>query len=140
MNSETVKPMPATAATPTTCTAPTPCGNRPRPVRTASHTAAPMPTILPNTSPRAIAHGSAVLAASPNKPPPKLTPAFASAKSGTTTNADQGCNLCSRVARTLRPPTSRSEEHTSELQSLMRISYAVFCLQKKNHKDHKHYT
>src|SRR3546814_6861835 len=29
---------------------------------------------------------------------------------------------------------SRSEEHTSELQSLMRISYAVFCLQKKNKK------
>src|SRR3546814_7477873 len=28
----------------------------------------------------------------------------------------------------------RSEEHTSELQSLMRISYAVFCLQKKTHK------
>src|SRR3546814_3608498 len=28
--------------------------------------------------------------------------------------------------------TSRSEEHTSELQSLMRISYAVFCLKKKN--------
>src|SRR3546814_1848809 len=27
----------------------------------------------------------------------------------------------------------RSEEHTSELQSLMRISYAVFCLKKKNH-------
>src|SRR3546814_4729146 len=29
-------------------------------------------------------------------------------------------------------PTPRSEEHTSELQSLMRISYAVFCLKKKN--------
>src|SRR3546814_7165200 len=29
-------------------------------------------------------------------------------------------------------PAERSEEHTSELQSLMRISYAVFCLQKKN--------
>src|SRR3546814_1420826 len=29
-------------------------------------------------------------------------------------------------------PTERSEEHTSELQSLMRISYAVFCLKKKN--------
>src|SRR3546814_10678584 len=28
--------------------------------------------------------------------------------------------------------SGRSEEHTSELQSLMRISYAVFCLQKKN--------
>src|SRR3546814_1809600 len=30
------------------------------------------------------------------------------------------------------PNPSRSEEHTSELQSLMRISYAVFCLKKKN--------
>src|SRR3546814_1371979 len=29
---------------------------------------------------------------------------------------------------------ARSEEHTSELQSLMRISYAVFCLKKKNKK------
>src|SRR3546814_1765520 len=35
----------------------------------------------------------------------------------------------------------RSEEHTSELQSLMRISYAVFCLQKKtNDKPHKNYS
>src|SRR3546814_2542202 len=32
--------------------------------------------------------------------------------------------------RRMAPP--RSEEHTSELQSLMRISYAVFCLKKKN--------
>src|SRR3546814_10643993 len=31
------------------------------------------------------------------------------------------------------PATFRSEEHTSELQSLMRISYAVFCLKKKNY-------
>src|SRR3546814_8667735 len=31
----------------------------------------------------------------------------------------------------------RSEEHTSELQSLMRISYAVFCLKKKNTKHKK---
>src|SRR3546814_8048739 len=30
----------------------------------------------------------------------------------------------------------RSEEHTSELQSLMRISYAVFCLKKKKHITH----
>src|SRR3546814_2554516 len=30
----------------------------------------------------------------------------------------------------------RSEEHTSELQSLMRISYAVFCLKKKKNKKH----
>src|SRR3546814_1258596 len=34
-------------------------------------------------------------------------------------------------ARTLDPQDPRSEEHTSELQSLMRISYAVFCLKKK---------
>src|SRR3546814_9173285 len=32
-------------------------------------------------------------------------------------------------------PEERSEEHTSELQSLMRISYAVFCLKKKNKKN-----
>src|SRR3546814_6726848 len=44
-----------------------------------------------------------------------------------------------RVAR--QPPTfllphwRRSEEHTSELQSLMRISYAVFCLKKQNKKN-----
>src|SRR3546814_5972514 len=33
-------------------------------------------------------------------------------------------------------PDGRSEEHTSELQSLMRISYAVFCLKKKKTKTH----
>src|SRR3546814_2580658 len=33
-----------------------------------------------------------------------------------------------------RRPDLRSEEHTSELQSLMRISYAVFCLKKKKNK------
>src|SRR3546814_6723846 len=32
----------------------------------------------------------------------------------------------------------RSEEHTSELQSLMRISYAVFCLKKKNNNHQAH--
>src|SRR3546814_2671437 len=52
-----------------------------------------------------------------------------------------------RSQRTLRlhrsknqpgPKHERSEEHTSELQSLMRISYAVFCLKKKtNTKGHK---
>src|SRR3546814_6351977 len=47
-----------------------------------------------------------------------------------------------RYSRTIgvgsyRPLLSvRSEEHTSELQSLMRISYAVFCLKKKKQKTH----
>src|SRR3546814_3376629 len=35
---------------------------------------------------------------------------------------------------------ARSEEHTSELQSLMRISYAVFCLKKKKHDTTKYLT
>src|SRR3546814_8991663 len=41
--------------------------------------------------------------------------------------------------RAVRPGERRSEEHTSELQSLMRISYAVFCLKnKKNIIQHIH--
>src|SRR3546814_3371878 len=39
-----------------------------------------------------------------------------------------------------RPQVKRSEEHTSELQSLMRISYAVFCLKKKNKQHSTHQT
>src|SRR3546814_1111850 len=39
-----------------------------------------------------------------------------------------------KPARQLHEEESRSEEHTSELQSLMRISYAVFCLKKKKKK------
>src|SRR3546814_3576900 len=38
------------------------------------------------------------------------------------------------------PAPERSEEHTSELQSLMRISYAVFCLKKKIHTNIQDYT
>src|SRR3546814_14396600 len=41
------------------------------------------------------------------------------------------------VLRAHRRRQRRSEEHTSELQSLMRISYAVFCLKKKQPKIHK---
>src|SRR3546814_9778104 len=40
--------------------------------------------------------------------------------------------LSSDARNSTRLAMSRSEEHTSELQSLMRISYAVFCLKKKN--------
>src|SRR3546814_5667900 len=40
------------------------------------------------------------------------------------------------VGRDAECGAGRSEEHTSELQSLMRISYAVFCLKKKNKKNH----
>src|SRR3546814_4720840 len=37
---------------------------------------------------------------------------------------------------TAATPLAKSEEHTSELQSLMRISYAVFCLKKKTKQKH----
>src|SRR3546814_10432060 len=51
-------------------------------------------------------------------------------------------SLSAASASKFRPdhrPRSRSEEHTSELQSLMRISYAVFCLKKKKqNKSIKH--
>src|SRR3546814_7084893 len=47
------------------------------------------------------------------------------------TGAAIGASLCG-----YRPIVIRSEEHTSELQSLMRISYAVFCLKKKNKHIH----
>src|SRR3546814_1381240 len=43
-------------------------------------------------------------------------------------------NPLSHKSTCLAPPSPRSEEHTSELQSLMRISYAVFCLKKKTQK------
>src|SRR3546814_3419484 len=46
---------------------------------------------------------------------------------------------CGSHSGTIPSGISRSEEHTSELQSLMRISYAVFCLkQKKTHINNKH--
>src|SRR3546814_9627725 len=45
--------------------------------------------------------------------------------------------IADRPAATgIDPIPARSEEHTSELQSLMRISYAVFCLKKKTERDH----
>src|SRR3546814_10331495 len=48
-----------------------------------------------------------------------------------------GAGLCGGRVRTLAGRGYRSEEHTSELQSLMRSSYAVFCLKKKkkNNRD-----
>src|SRR3546814_7255691 len=48
--------------------------------------------------------------------------------------------LPSTVPATYRPSPSRSEEHTSELQSLMRTSYAVFCLKNKNQDKNKKHT
>src|SRR3546814_9489643 len=48
--------------------------------------------------------------------------------------------LTASVAASPRPYWGRSEEHTSELQSLMRISYAVFCLKKKKQNHIRKYS
>src|SRR3546814_5768944 len=48
---------------------------------------------------------------------------------GATSGGDRAHRLLSSIH------ARRSEEHTSELQSLMRISYAVFCLKKKTHQN-----
>src|SRR3546814_10544882 len=61
---------------------------------------------------------------------PGPTPTF-------TASAPASINASAASPVTMLPPTtcSRSEEHTSELQSLMRNSYAVFCLKKKNNQN-----
>src|SRR3546814_1086773 len=46
--------------------------------------------------------------------------------------AAQAASIAARLVESEKVCKERSEEHTSELQSLMRISYAVFCLKKKN--------
>src|SRR3546814_4986517 len=56
------------------------------------------------------------------------------------------CGICPRKLPSGSPTSAtsdtyrRSEEHTSELQSLMRISYAVFCLKKKTEQKTTHLT
>src|SRR3546814_7936933 len=64
--------------------------------------------------------------------------AFCFSASSTSAASDASAASCASITATTPPSDSvsptltlRSEEHTSELQSLMRISYAVFCLKKK---------
>src|SRR3546814_8744176 len=61
-----------------------------------------------------------------------------SVKSGAFAPCLRAATLCAGMVASDRPRPNaiaiRSEEHTSELQSLMRISYAVFCLKKKKQK------
>src|SRR3546814_7669370 len=52
-------------------------------------------------------------------------------------SVEPGAPLALRVTDQANASLVRSEEHTSELQSLMRISYAVFCLKKKKKAVHK---
>src|SRR3546814_8113114 len=58
-----------------------------------------------------------------------------SRQSGSSAGRLAGSRQCIGSVRTAAA-YHRSEEHTSELQSLMRISYAVFCLKKKKNREH----
>src|SRR3546814_9913092 len=51
-------------------------------------------------------------------------------------NAAVHWHVVDQLIEIMSPAFARSEEHTSELQSLMRISYAVFCLKKKRRHTH----
>src|SRR3546814_6771788 len=59
---------------------------------------------------------------------------------GLSRHGRQGGADLRRIWRPAHRRDLRSEEHTSELQSLMRISYAVFCLKKKNIKNQNKHT
>src|SRR3546814_1730720 len=63
--------------------------------------------------------------------PAAATYTLAATPQGSQASQDSCGTLTINQAGTKTPTTDRSEEHTSELQSLMRISYAVFCLKKK---------
>src|SRR3546814_8007983 len=70
----------------------------------------------------------------PKSPFHRLIRRVSDAEPGTAVVTDSA--IVDAIKRNLKPPmgalSQRSEEHTSELQSLMSISYAVFCLNKKN--------
>src|SRR3546814_7757341 len=87
---------------------------------------------------RAFAIGAAALAAIAQKPGnmvvEKSQRDIAARRLGAAPN---GFGQRRAISVPARASDKRSEEHTSELQSLMRISYAVFCLKKKKHYIHK---
>src|SRR3546814_10535676 len=71
----------------------------------------------------------------PDSPSPRPAARSASQRSCAATRS----GVCLASQRSNSASRSRSEEHTSELQSLMRISYAVFCLKKKNKQNTQFY-
>src|SRR3546814_9453207 len=77
----------------------------------------------------------------PSRMPPDFAGAALALEPGQYTRApvrtEFGWHIILLVDRRADDIPSRSEEHTSELQSLMRISYAVFCLKNKNTKPYK---
>src|SRR3546814_18655878 len=76
--------------------------------------------------------GSARCHLTPDGLPPERCGTWAAARPPQPQKSGPSCRFA--AARSTPVFAVRSEEHTSELQSLMRISYAVFCLKKKNNK------
>src|SRR3546814_7135841 len=72
--------------------------------------------------------------AKPDAPPVHRSHACTSSPRRAISCAAGQSSSISSTSRPVAAASARSEEHTSELQSLMRISYAVFCLKKKNKK------
>src|SRR3546814_4883736 len=98
------------------------------PISTRTDTLFPYTTLFRSPSTIVYPSGAAFTAASTPILPP--APGLFS----TTTfqpNSAVNFSATTRPNMSVPPPGGRSEEHTSELQSLMRISYAVFCLKKK---------
>src|SRR3546814_3492465 len=77
---------------------------------------------------------ASIVASSCSRPSP--TAGRGPSKSSSAQRASKASNCCPEDGSSNAPSPgsadARSEEHTSELQSLMRTSYAVFCLKKKN--------
>src|SRR3546814_6387019 len=71
-----------------------------------------------------------------HQPPARIGPTYASHIGHSCDLLSLECPALRRLVRRHHRCAVRSEEHTSELQSLMRISYAVFCLKKKTNKQH----
>src|SRR3546814_3685729 len=91
------------------------------PAGTSARSNPSLPASLSRSAPCATGRTSPDNETSPN--------ATASADTGRSLSAETSAAATARSAA--GSVTRRSEEHTSELQSLMRISYAVFCLKKK---------
>src|SRR3546814_940371 len=108
----------------TLCRSPATSRTRPRISTESPPKAAEAPIIRTCKSARFVLIAAAVAAA---------VPVHASGDSGEVLNALVRARLAEAGGE-------RSEEHTSELQSLMRISYAAFCLKKKNQKHYRLYT
>src|SRR3546814_7283624 len=105
-------------------------------------------TLLPNTTLFRSLHRTAPHRTAPHRTAPHRTaphPSTSSSSDRTTALSASAANSAGHSAPVASrsctekhsDSDARSEEHTSELQSLMRISYAVFCLKKKKHQKEK---